>query len=205
MSAFRSQRAAGHRRRGVCGHNPEVVGLVDQFLAEFTCEGPERLRLFADRVFEECQDRIRREPRCLPVMGAVAARGEVIIRGLIYSPGATKEYAEEFLAELMVQLFEERKPEYGAIVFRALSEPDGAELLVVVAMEGATGHAASFVGRQGYPPTETADFLGEPPLPRHTERVEALEMLFAGGRPVIDFGNQRYWTTWLKRSAAREN
>jgi hypothetical protein len=82
MSAFRSQRVAGHRRRGVCG-DPEVVGLVDQFLAEFTCEEPERLRLFADRVFEECQDRIRREPWCLPVMGAVAARGEVIIRGLI--------------------------------------------------------------------------------------------------------------------------
>jgi hypothetical protein len=105
----------------------------------------------------------------------------------------------------MVQLFEERKPEYGAIVFRALSEPDVAELLVVVAMEGITAHAASFVGRQGCPPTETADFLGEPPLPRHAERVEALEMLFAGGRPVIDFGNRRYWTTWLRRSAAREN
>jgi hypothetical protein len=159
MSAFRSQREAGHRRRGVCG-DPEVVGVVDQFLAEFTCEEPERLRLFADRVFEECQDRIRCEPWCLPVMGAVAARGEVIIPGLIYSPGATKEYAEECLAELMVQLFAERKPEYGAIVFRALSEPDGAELLVVVAMEGTTGHAASFVGRQRYPPTETADLVG---------------------------------------------
>ncbi len=117
--------------------------MVDQFPAELTCEHPERLRLFADRVFEECQDRIRYEPWCLPVKGAVATGKEVIIRGLIYSPGATREYASECLAELMVQLFAERKPEYGAIVVRALSEQDGAELLVVVTMEGATGHAAS--------------------------------------------------------------
>jgi hypothetical protein len=78
--------------------------------------------------------------------------------------------------------------------------PDDQELLVVVAFEGESRRAACFVGPvPGFNP-EWPHLVPENPLPRHAERVEALEMLFAGKRPQIHFGDRTYWKTWIARA-----
>ncbi len=176
-----------------------------QALAAWVDQAAE-LRAFATRVFHECQLRLASEPRCLPVMGAAGDETAVTIRGLVSdSRCPTQEYAEECLSELMVELFKEQHPRNGAIIFRALSEPDGGELLVIVAMDGATGHAASFVGPHPATNPEPPHLVAENPVPRHAERVESLEMLFAGRRAEIHFGDKTYWKTWLRKATANEN
>jgi len=161
------------------------------------------LRDFATRAFYECQLRLGTQPWCLPVLGAAGDETIATVRGLVYQRGATREYAEECLAALMVELFDQEKPRYGAIAFRALNEPDGEDLLVVVVMDGATGHKATFVGPRPAVEPEQPHLVAEPPG-RHAERVESLQALFAGHRPSIHFGNKTYWKTWLAIAAARE-
>ncbi len=153
----------------------------------------EKLREFATRVFIECCDRLSREPRCLPVLGAAGGGSQVTIRGLVHSPGATQDYAEECLTDLMVELFAKETPACGAIAFRTLSEPDERELLVIVAVEGESRQAACFVGPQPSANPVWPHLVAENQLPQHAQRVEELEMLFlACDRPSIDVGNRTH-------------
>jgi len=162
----------------------------------------EKLREFATSVFIECRDRLSREPRCLPVLGAAGSGSQVTIRGLVHSSGATLDYAEEMLTDLMVELFAQGTPACGAIAFRTLSVPDEEELLVIVAVEGESRQAACFIGPQPNANPAWPHLVAENPLPQHAQRIEELEMLFlACDRPSIDVGNRTYWKTWLTRGA----
>ena len=154
----------------------------------------EKLREFATSVFIECRDRLSREPRCLPVLGAAGSAGRVTIRGLVHGPaGATRDYAEECLTDLMVELFAKETPACGAIAFRTLSVPDERELLVIVAVEGESRQAACFAGPQPSVNPVWPHLVAENPLPQHAQQVEELEMLFlVCDRPSIDVGNRTH-------------
>jgi hypothetical protein len=186
----------------------------------------DKLKPFATKVFAECQDRLEREPCCLPVLTAAGDDQNITIRGLIYSKGATQDYAEECLAELSTELFATQKPKYGALVYHLLAEPDKPEQLLIVAVElvqvstytaeipngpeqlmtmvveGSTSHAASFTGPHPQTNHDQPHLVAENPLPAYAEQVEALEQLFAGKRPTIYFGDRRYWKRWVEQAKA---